>query len=234
MTADIQPHLAGPPSDAPASDAPVSVDLPAATRAGRQFLAALGIATGTPDGRDAGRQLARAYAMVLGTEPPPPTVEQSPSQDLAVVPATAVWSLCPQHLLPIPARANVGYLPRGYVVSAPALARALRYLAAPPQQVSHIAARLAHWLQEAVRPAGSAVTVRLDHTCPPGNDPPGTDAAVAGTALRGRLREIAASEPKFAPLPARPPPTQGSGAEGGHGEHRVDRPDRGRCVDLAG
>ncbi len=198
MTADIQPHPAAPPSDAPANDAPAndapandapaSVDLAAATRAGRQFRAALGIAAGTPDGGDAGRHLARAHALVLGT-PPPPTVGQSPSQDLVVVLAIAVSSLRPQHLLPVPARADMAYLPRGFVVSPPASAGAVRYLAAPPRPVSHTAARPAHRLQEAVRPAGSAVTVRLDHTCPPGDDPPGTDATVTGTALCGLLHE---------------------------------------------
>jgi GTP cyclohydrolase I len=194
MTADLRPQLARP------HVAPAGVDLSAAARAGHEFLAALGVPTDTLDGGDAGWQLAHAYATVLVTAPPAPTVQRWPNQDLMVLPAVSVWSLCPEHLLPISGRADVGYLPRGLVIPPPMLAEALRYLAAPPQPVSRLAGQLADWVQAAVRPAGCGVTVRLDHTCPSDTDPPGTQPNVTSTALRGLLRDDRSIRTEFLTL----------------------------------
>ncbi|PKV99879.1 GTP cyclohydrolase I [Amycolatopsis echigonensis] len=187
----MSPHSCIRPTAPPRDEATGSIDLSAAAEAATAFLAALGLPDDASVRGDAGWRLARTYATVLATEPPPPATEHLDADggDLVVIPAITLGTLCPDHLLPITALARVGYLPDRLVAPTPIIADAMRYLAAPPQSVARLAGRLADWLHAATHAHGVGVTVQVEHTCPLPPGPSAADVTGVGTALRGRVRD---------------------------------------------
>lgn len=75
----------------------------AAAEAANAFPGRLGLSNDVSERGDAGWRLARSYATVPATEPPPPTTERLDADggDLVVVPAITLGTLCPDQLMPI-------------------------------------------------------------------------------------------------------------------------------------
>jgi GTP cyclohydrolase IA len=102
-----------------------AVDLAAAAVAVRQFLAALGISCDSPGMWDSPQRMARAYAEMFTARPFDMTTFPNDAgyDDLVVVKAIPVRSVCEHHLLPFLGHATVGYRPADRIIGLSKFAR---------------------------------------------------------------------------------------------------------------
>ena len=107
------------------------------------------------------------------------------------------FSMCEHHLLPFIGTASVGYLPRGRVVGASKVARALDILARRPQMQERLTAQFADTLVDSIRPKGVGVILEAEHLCMSlrGVKKPGT--RMITSAYRGELETTADLRQEF-------------------------------------
>ncbi|MBI2936308.1 MAG: GTP cyclohydrolase I FolE [Chloroflexi bacterium] len=86
-------------------------------------------------------------------------------QGTVVVKDIPFYSVCEHHLLPFSGVAQVGYIPRGRIVGASKLVRALEVVARRPQLQERLTGQLADAVFEALGPDGVAVVVAAEHLC---------------------------------------------------------------------
>ena len=123
------------------------------------------------------------------------------SQDeLVVLRGIPFFSVCEHHFLPFYGTAHVGYVPRGRVVGASKLARALDILARRPQIQERLTSQLADTILTATSPAGVATVLSAEHMCMTlrGVRKPGS--RIVTSASRGTLRTQAATKREFLAL----------------------------------
>lgn len=189
------PEVRRSPVPAPESD----VDLPAAEKAARDLLVALGLPVDTPDLADTPRRVAHAYAEML--TPTAFEFTTFPNSDgyaeLVLVRDIPVRSLCAHHLLPFVGVAHVAYLPGARVAGLSKLARVVDFYARRPQTQERLTTQVAAHLDEALDPLGVGVVVSAEHTCMTlrGARAAGTDTVTS--AMLGRLRDDPAARAEF-------------------------------------
>jgi GTP cyclohydrolase I len=110
------------------------------------------------------------------------------------------YSVCEHHLLPFFGVAHLGYIPKGWVVGASKLVRALETVARRPQLQERLTRQLADALYEGLAPRGVAVMLSAEHLCMSmrGVQRPGT--RVLTTATRGVFPEGGISREQFLAL----------------------------------
>lgn len=169
-----------------------------ATRAAQEFLEALGVATDSPGLRDSPARMARAYAEMLTPRAFELTTFPNDEKydELVVVKAIPVQSLCEHHLLPFTGVAHVGYLPGGCIAGLSKLARAVQQCAARPQVQERLTEEIADAIAAHLAPQGVGVVVAARHEC---MELRGA-RAVGATTLTSALRDNPGSRAEFLDL----------------------------------
>jgi GTP cyclohydrolase IA len=124
------------------------IDVPAAQRAARDLLDALGVDLGDESLRDTPRRMAHMYAELLSPAPFSPTTFPNDGgyDELVVATEIPFHSLCEHHLLPFTGVAHVGYLPGDRILGLSKLARLVEHFAARPQVQERLTQQIADWL----------------------------------------------------------------------------------------
>ncbi|MGW4425849.1 GTP cyclohydrolase I FolE [Streptosporangium sp. NPDC004631] len=184
------------------------VNLVAAEHAAELFLHALGIPTDTESLRGTPRRMARAYAELFSPRPFELTTFPNDEEydELVLVRAIPVRSVCEHHLLPFVGIAHVGYLPGRRIVGLSKLARIVEYFACRPQVQERLTKQIADWLEDQLDPKGVGVVIEADHTCMTLRGVQAPGSCTVTSTLLGTLRDDARSRSEFFALTRRSNP----------------------------
>lgn len=176
-----------------------AVDLATATRAARDFLAALGVPCDTESTERTPRRMAEAYAAMLTSRPFEATTfpNDEAYDELVVVRSIPVQSVCEHHFLPFTGVAHVGYLPGSRIVGLSKLARVVEMYATRPQVQERLTQQIADWVDLHLDPQGVGVVIEAEHACMTLRGVQVAGTTTSTSALRGQLRESPASRAEF-------------------------------------
>lgn len=183
----------------PTRGSTVRIDLDEATRAAGAFLSALGVDCKTPGMAKSPRRMAQAYAELLTPHDFEPTTFPNDEgyDELVVVKAIPLQSICEHHLLPFLGVAHVGYLPGARILGLSKLARVVEMFARRPQVQERLTQQVADWLANQLQPKGVGVVVEAEHTCMTLRGVRATGALTRTSALAGVLREDPSARAEF-------------------------------------
>ncbi|MEU9598522.1 GTP cyclohydrolase I FolE [Streptomyces sp. NPDC048109] len=178
------------------------LDLEAAERAARAFLAALGIMVDSEGTRDTPGRMARGYAELLTARPFRMTTFPNDEgyDELVLARDIPVRSVCQHHMLPFVGKAHVGYLPGTRILGLSKLARVVEHFACRPQVQERLTKQTADWLAEQLRPRGVGVVVEAEHTCMTLRGVQATGSKTVTSTMLGTLRDDPASRHEFLAL----------------------------------
>lgn len=184
---------------------PVRRDLVAGEAAAREFLRALGIDADdptTPDLALTPRRFACAYAELLTPRAFDfATFDNVEGYDEpVVVRGIPVHSVCEHHLLPFVGTAHVGYLPADRIVGLSKLPRLVEHFARRLQTQERLTVQVADALDQHLSPRGVGVVIEATHSCMTLRGAQAGPTSTITSALRGSLREDAASGSDFKSL----------------------------------
>ena len=152
--------------------------------------------------RETPRRVAEMYADLfsgLGVDPREDlTVSfDEGHHEMVILKDIPFYSLCEHHFLPFIGLAHVGYIPKGRVVGASKLARAVETLAKRPQIQERLTSQVAEAIVEALAPTGVGVVIEAEHMCMTlrGVRKPG--AKIVTSAMRGLFRTNSATRSEF-------------------------------------
>lgn len=121
-------------------------------------------------------------------------------QELVILKDIPFFSMCEHHLLPFFGTAHIGYIPRGWVVGASKLVRALEILARRPQLQERLTGQLADAIENALKPGGVAVLLSAEHLCMSMRGVRKPGSLIVTTASRGIFQTEAARRSEFLAL----------------------------------
>jgi GTP cyclohydrolase I len=178
------------------------IDLPAAERAARELLVALGCDLDPEGVRDTPRRMAAALAELLRPRPFRATTFPNDEgyDELVVARDISFHSLCEHHLLPFHGVAHVGYLPGARIVGLSKLARVVDLYACRLQVQERLTTQIAGWLRRELDPRGVGVVLEAEHLCMSlrGVQKPG--ARTITSALHGAVRDDPRTRDEFLAL----------------------------------
>ncbi len=90
---------------------------------------------------------------------------ETSNDDMVIVKDIELYSLCEHHLLPFIGKAHVAYLPKGKVIGLSKIARIVDMYARRLQIQENMTVQIADAIEEAIQPAGVAVTIEAEHLC---------------------------------------------------------------------
>ena len=169
------------------------------------ILGAIGEDLDRPGLRDTPERVARMYQELFrGLDQEPTDVlatgfEEGHNEPV-VLRQIPFFSVCEHHLLPFVGEAHLGYIPKGRVVGASKLVRALEVLARRPQLQERLTRQVADALYEGIQPEGVVVRLSAEHLCMTirGVQKPGV--RVLTVATRGSFQESATSRDQLMSL----------------------------------
>jgi GTP cyclohydrolase IA len=175
------------------------VGVGAAARAARAFLEALGVSCDTPGMQKSPRRMAEAYAAMLTTRSFEPTTFPNDEgyDELVVVSAIPVQSVCEHHLLPFTGVAHVGYLPGARILGLSKFARVVEMFARRPQVQERLTRQVANWLDLELSPRGVGVVIEAEHLCMTLRGVRAAGATTRTTAMSGVLRDHSPPRAEF-------------------------------------
>src|SRR3954447_5888491 len=179
-------------------------DVPAAERAARDLLLALGADLDDESLAQTPRRVAAALAeMLTPLEFEATTFPNDEGYDELVV-ATSIpfHSLCEHHLLSFQGVAHVGYLPGERIIGLSKLGRVVDLYARRLQVQERMTVQIADWLERELAPKGIGVVLEAEHLCMSlrGVQKPG--ARTVTSALRGIVRDDPRTRQEFLGLVA--------------------------------
>ena len=181
------------------------VDRPAAERAARELLLALGADITSQSLRETPRRIAEVYAELLTPrEFAPTTFPNDEGYDELVVACDIPFhALCMHHLLPFRGVAHVGYLPGERIIGLSKLARVVDLFARDLQVQERLTEQIAGWLDAHLQARGLGVVLEAEHLCMTlrGVQKPG--ARTVTSALRGTVRDDPRTRQEFLDLTRR-------------------------------
>jgi GTP cyclohydrolase I len=185
---------------------PVERDLDAAERAAADFLEALGLELDTESLRQTPKRMAQAYAELLTPREFDLTTFPNDEgyDELVLVRAIPVKSVCEHHLLPFTGVAHVGYLPGARILGLSKIARVVELFAHRPQVQERLTKQIADWLQEQLQPRGVGVVIEAEHLCMTLRGVQATGARTLTSTLLGTLRDDPRSRAEFLGLVGTP------------------------------
>ena len=110
------------------------------------------------------------------------------------------FSMCEHHLLPFYGKAHVGYIPKGRVVGASKLARALDALARRPQMQERLTSELADTVFTSLNPEGVGTVLSAEHMCISLRGVEKLGASFVTSAIRGSFRTRPETRSEFLSL----------------------------------
>ena len=185
---------------------PVERDLDAAERAAADFLEALGLQLDTDSLRQTPKRMAQAYAELLTPREFDLTTFPNDEgyDELVLVRAIPVKSVCEHHLLPFTGVAHVGYLPGARILGLSKIARVVELFAHRPQVQERLTKQIADWLQEQLQPRGVGVVIEAEHLCMTLRGVQAAGARTLTSTLLGTLRDDPRSRAEFLGLVGTP------------------------------
>jgi GTP cyclohydrolase I len=176
-----------------------ALDLPAAERAVRALLMALGQDPDLEHLRQTPRRVADAYAELLSPQPFKLTTFANDEgyDQLVLARDIPFQSLCEHHLLPFHGIAHVGYLPGERIVGLSKLARVLERFARRLQVQERLTQQVADCLDSELRPVGVGVVIEAEHQCMSLRGVRAHGSRTLTSALHGQLRRDAAARQEF-------------------------------------
>src|SRR5664280_3371498 len=143
------------------------VDLPAAERAVRDLLLALGRDPSSPHLADTPRRVAESFTEMLTPREFDLTTFPNDEHydELVLARNIPVQSLCEHHMLPFTGVAHVGYLPGQRILGLSKLARVVELFARDLQVQERLTVQVANWLHEHLAPKGVGVVIEAEHMC---------------------------------------------------------------------
>jgi len=175
------------------------VNLPAAERAVRDLLLALGRDPSSPHLADTPRRVAESFNEVLTPREFDLTTFPNDENydELVLARNIPVQSLCEHHMLPFTGVAHVGYLPRETILGLSKLARVVELFARDLQVQERLTVQVANWLQEHLAPKGVGVVIEAEHMCMSMRGVQARGSRTITSSVHGVLREDAASRQEF-------------------------------------
>jgi GTP cyclohydrolase I len=175
------------------------VNLPAAERAVRDLLLALGRDPSSPHLADTPRRVAESFTeMLTPREFDLTTFPNDENYDeLVLARNIPVQSLCEHHMLPFTGVAHVGYLPGERILGLSKLARVVELFARDLQVQERLTVQVANWLQEHLAPRGVGVVIEAEHMCMSMRGVQARGSRTITSSVHGVLRENAASRQEF-------------------------------------
>ena len=143
------------------------VDLPAAERAVRDLLHALGRDPASEHLRETPRRVAHAFAEMLTAAPYSLTTfpNEEGYDELVLARGIPFSSLCEHHLLAFTGVAHVAYLPGERIVGLSKLARVVQVFAKNLQVQERLTTQIADFLYDRLQPKGVGVVLAAEHSC---------------------------------------------------------------------
>jgi GTP cyclohydrolase IA len=174
-------------------------DIEGAARAARDFLEALGVSCASPGMARSAVRMAEAYAEMLTPRNFEMTTfdNEEGYDQLVLVKAIPVQSVCEHHLLPFLGVAHVAYLPADRILGLSKVARVVEMFARRPQVQERLTQQVADWLDTHLRPKGVGVVIEAEHTCMTLRGVRASGALTRTSALAGVLREDASARAEF-------------------------------------
>ncbi|MCL0028979.1 GTP cyclohydrolase I FolE [Dehalococcoidia bacterium] len=117
--------------------------------------------------------------------------------ELVVFKDIPFYSVCEHHFLPFFGAAHIGYVPKGRVVGASKLARALDVLAHRPQIQERLTTLLVDVVNKTLEPEGVAVILSAEHMCMTLRGIRKQGSQIVTSASRGSLRTQASVKREF-------------------------------------
>jgi GTP cyclohydrolase I len=175
------------------------VNLPAAERAVRDLLLALGRDPSSPHLTDTPRRVAESFTeMLTPREFDLTTFPNDENYDeLVLARSIPVQSLCEHHMLPFTGVAHVGYLPGERILGLSKLARVVELFARDLQVQERLTVQVANWLQEHLAPKGVGVVIEAEHMCMSVRGVQAMGSRTITSSVQGVLREDPASRQEF-------------------------------------
>ena len=178
------------------------VDLPAAERAARELLVALGADLDDPGLAETPRRVAAAYAELLTPEPFNLTTFPNDEgyDELVLVRDIPFQSLCMHHLLPFHGVAHVAYLPAERIVGLSKLARVVERYSRDLQVQERLTMQVAACIQDQLSPKGVGVVLEAEHMCMSLRGVQKAGARTVTSALHGLVRDDPRTREEFLSL----------------------------------
>lgn len=183
----------------PVVGAKMTVDAPAAERAIRDLLIALGRDPADEHLVATPRRVAASFIELLTPEHFDLTTfaNEERYDELVLVRDIPFRSLCQHHLLPFHGVAHVGYVPGDRILGLSKLARIVELFASDLQVQERLTKQVADWLQEHLQPKGVGVVLEADHLCMSLRGVSATGSRTVTSAVHGLLRDNASSRQEF-------------------------------------
>lgn len=175
------------------------VNLPAAERAVRDLLVALGRDPSSPHLAETPRRVAESFTEMLTPREFDLTtfLNDENYDELVLARSIPVQSLCEHHMLPFSGVAHVGYLPGERILGLSKLARVVELFARDLQVQERLTVQVANWLQEHLAPKGVGVVIEAEHMCMSMRGVQARGSRTITSCVHGVLRENAASRQEF-------------------------------------
>jgi GTP cyclohydrolase IA len=175
------------------------VNLPAAERAVRDLLRALGRDPSSPHLADTPLRVAKSLTeMLTPREFDLTTFPNDENYDeLVLARSIPVQSLCEHHMLPFTGVAHVGYLPGERILGLSKLARVVELFARDLQVQERLTVQVANWLQENLAPRGVGVVIEAEHLCMSMRGVQARGSRTITSAVHGAMREDSRSRQEF-------------------------------------
>lgn len=175
------------------------VNLPAAERAVRDLLRALGRDPASPHLEDTPRRVAESFTEMLTPREFDLTTFPNDEHydELVLARNIPVHSLCEHHMLPFTGVAHVGYLPGERILGLSKLARVVELFARDLQVQERLTVQVANWLQEHLAPKGVGVVIEAEHMCMSMRGVQASGSTTITSSVHGALRDDARSRQEF-------------------------------------
>jgi len=175
------------------------VNLPAAERAVRDLLVALGRDPSSPHLADTPRRVARSFTEMLTPREFDLTTFPNDEHydELVLARSIPLQSLCEHHMLPFTGVAHVGYLPGERILGLSKLARVVELFARDLQVQERLTVQVANWLQEHLDPKGVGVVIEAEHMCMSMRGVQASGSRTITSSVHGVLHEDARSRQEF-------------------------------------
>ena len=126
----------------------------------------------------------------------------SDADDMVIVKDIELYSLCEHHLLPFVGKAHVAYLPKGKVIGLSKVARIVDMYARRLQIQENLTIQIADAIEQAVEPAGVAVTIEAEHLCMKMRGVEKQNSVMKTSVMLGAFRESQATRMEYLQLVA--------------------------------
>jgi len=175
------------------------INLPAAERAVRDLLIALGRDPFSPHLADTPRRVASSFTEMLTPREFDFTTFPNDEHydELVLAKSIPMQSLCEHHMLPFTGVAHVGYLPGERILGLSKLARVVELFARDLQVQERLTVQIANWLQAQLAPKGVGVVIEAEHMCMSLRGVQASGSRTITSSVHGLLREDARSRQEF-------------------------------------